>query len=162
MRKFGLLVVSIILTIMAFSQTASPELVSSAGESFNNTTYQLEWSIGECVTATHIAGDYVLTQGFHQEGYIITTVENLATEINISVYPNPTTEFISVDFSNLVASVRPASVITVTDFSGKVLQTNEVTSDIEQINFSNYSVGTYFITISENNQLLKTFKIIKN
>ena len=51
---------------------------------------------------------------------------------------------------------------TITDFSGKVLQTAKVRSDIEQINFSNYTAGTYFITVQENNQLIKSFKIMKN
>ena len=73
MKKLGLLVVGIVLTTMAFSQTANPELISSGGDSFSNTTYLLDWSIGECVTATHSEGDYVITQGFHQDTYVITT-----------------------------------------------------------------------------------------
>ncbi len=70
-------------------QTASPELVSSAGDRFNNTTYQLDRSIGECVTATHSAGDFVITQGLHQNTYVITAVEDLRADILMSVYPNP-------------------------------------------------------------------------
>ena len=73
MKKIGLFVVGIIMTTMAFSQTANPELISSGGDSFSNTTYLLDWSIGECVTATHSEGDYVITQGFHQDTYVITT-----------------------------------------------------------------------------------------
>jgi len=143
----------------ANAQTASPELVSSAGDSFNNTSYQLDWSIGECITATHSAGDYVITQGFHQNTYVVTAVEDLATDINMSVYPNPTTDFISLKVEKSKAENMQ---YTVTDFSGKVLQTENFAGDIEQINFSNYAVGTYFISVMENNQLIKSFKIIKN
>jgi len=143
----------------ANAQTASPELVSSAGDSFNNTSYQLDWSIGECITATHSAGDYVITQGLHQGSYVITSVEDLRAEIEISVYPNPTTDLLTI---NLEASARPSSVLTVTDINGKVLQQVEVTNETEQLNFSNYTAGIYFLTVKQANKLIKSFKIIKN
>ena len=143
----------------ANAQTASPELVSSAGDSFNNTSYQLDWSIGECLTATHTAGAYVLMQGFHQNTYVITEVEDLAKDINITVYPNPTIDLLTV---NLEASARPSSVLTITDLNGKVLQQVAVTTDKEQLDFSNYATGVYFLSVKQENQLIKSFKIIKN
>ncbi len=56
-------------------------MISSSGDNFTNSTYQLDWSIGECVTATHSEGNYVITQGFHQESYVITIIENLKMDI---------------------------------------------------------------------------------
>ncbi len=140
------------------AQTASPELVSSAGESFNNTSYQLDWSIGEGITATHSAGDYVITQGLHQGSYVITSVEDLALDINISVYPNPTTDLINLtSFQNLTGLA-----VIVTNINGKILQQTEVINKVEQLNFSNYENGIYFLTVKQKNQLIKSFKIIKN
>ncbi len=159
MRRLFLTVGLGIALLSANAQTASPELVSSAGESFNNTSYQLDWSIGECITTTHTAGDYVLTQGFHQNSYVITAVEDLRSDIYMSVYPNPTSDFISL---KVESSKAEDLQYTITDFSGRVLQTSNFVGDIEQINFSNYAVGTYFISVTENNQLIKSFKIIKN
>ena len=144
----------------AIGQTVGPELVSSAGESFNNTSYQLDWSIGECVTATYSNGSYLITQGFHQNSYVITAVEDLAKDINITVYPNPTSDFISLRFSTteILRNVK----LTVTDISGKLLQQSKVTSDQEQLNFSNYAKGVYFLNVKRENHLIKSFKIIKN
>ncbi len=161
MRKFILIIVGLFLTVLTFSQTASPELVSSSGNSFNNTTYQLDWSIGECITASHDAGNYEITQGFHQDRYvIITAIENLHNnEINISVFPNPTTDLISL---KVQCSKRESIKYTLTDISGKVLQTEKVKSDIEQLNFSTYTNGVYFLSVRQENQLVKSFKIIKN
>ena len=159
MKRLFLTVVFGIAFFSAIAQTASPELVSSAGESFKNTGYQLDWSIGECVTATHSSGSYVITQGFHQNFYEITTVKDLAKDINITVYPNPTTNFLTV---NLEASARPLSVLTITDINGKILQHSEVTNDQEQLDFSNYANGIYFLDVKQNNQLIKSFRIIKN
>ncbi len=164
MKKISLFVIGLAMISLAMSQTASPELVSSAGENFNNSTYQLDWSIGECATTTHSAGSYTLTQGFHQSTLVATEVEDLATDINISVYPNPTTNLLMIDF---LTSEGLGNVITVTDINGKTLQQAEVTTDREQLNFSDYANGVYFISVSQlrlangENQIIKSFKIIK-
>jgi len=158
MKRLFFLVIGIIMTSLATSQTASPELVSSAGDSFNNTSYQLDWSIGECITATHSAGSYVITQGLHQSSYDIATEIDLAQDINITVYPNPTSDLISLSGFQTLSGLH----VRITDINGKVLQQAEVTNETEQLNFSNYAAGTYFISVTENNQLIKSFKIIKN
>ncbi len=146
---------------LAISQTVSPELVSSAGESFSNSNYQLDWSVGETVTATHSAGDFVLTQGFHQDTYIITAIKDLATDINISVYPNPTSNFVIIDFS--APQKLENFKIIVTDINGKILEQAETTAYKKQLDFSDYADGIYYLSVEQkNNQLLKVFKIIKN
>ncbi len=144
---------------IAKSQTVSPELISSAGDNFSNSNYQLEWSIGEIQTETYSNTENVLTQGFHQNSYIVTTVEDLRADFKISVYPNPTADFISLNVQNLEFENMQ---YTITDLTGRLLQNGNITNDIEQFNFSNYAVGTYFISVQQNSQLVKTFKIIKN
>ena len=49
----------------------------------------------------------------------------------------------------------------VTGISGKVLQNEKVLNEIEQLNFSNYTAGVYFLIIKQENKLIKSFKIIK-
>ena len=158
MKRLFLIVSLCIALFSANAQMASPELVSSSGDSFNNTSYQLDWSIGECVTATHSSGDYVLTQGLHQNSYVITSVEDLATDLNISVYPNPTTDLINLTSLQNLSGLA----VTVTDINGKVLQQAEVTNEVKELNFSNYANGIYFLTVKQENKLIKSFKIIKN
>ncbi len=159
MRKLMLSVIGIAMTSLGFGQTVSPELVSSSGDSFSSASYQLDWSIGECVTATHSAGSYVIAQGFHTNTFVISTVKDLRADVEISVYPNPTSDFITLNFAK-VQNFGKVSY-TLTDFSGKVLQTTELKSETQQINFTNRAGGTYFITISLDNQLVKSFQIIK-
>ena len=84
----------------------------------------------------------------------------MRAEIEMLVYPNPTSDFISLNFAKIQNFDKIS--YTITDFSGRVLQTAELKTDLVQINFLNYAVGNYFITVQENNQLIKTFKIIKN
>jgi hypothetical protein len=143
----------------ANSQTNSPELISSSGDSFSNVNYILDWSIGELATETISANGQILTQGFHQGIYTVTAIEDLRADIEMTVFPNPTTDFITLNFAK-VQNFGKLSY-TITDFSGKVLQNSNFSNETEQINFAKYSAGTYFIIVQENNQIIKSFKIIK-
>lgn len=158
MRKLFLLFIGTIIGSMANSQTTNPELVGPSGESFHNASYQLDWSIGECITATFSQGDYIITQGFHQDKYEIISVAELAPEIDIVIQPNPAENFVSLRLKD--AKTDNLKYI-FTDCSGKVLQTSELKSTQELIDLSGYAPATYFIQVTENNQFIKSFKIIK-
>ena len=67
------------------------------------------------------------------------------------MYPNP-----FVDKINIVG-IDGTEKITVTDILGKELFTG---LGIQEINFSNYGKGSYFLTLSKENKS-HTFKIIK-
>ena len=99
MKKIGILSVILFLSTVAMSQNADLQLNATAGDNFRNTTYQLDWSIGEVVTETYTAGNRNLTQGFHQSSYEVSSINKVVTENeNIKVFPNPTTDLISVEY----------------------------------------------------------------
>jgi hypothetical protein len=141
----------------ANAQTTSPLLVCSAGDIFTNKSYQLDWSIGELLTETFTVSENMLTQGFHQSSYIITALENSDPGVNLSVYPNPTADLINIKLSGFENGLN----CTVTDFSGRVLQTVVLKSDLEQIDLSNCPVGNYLISVQQKKRLIGSFKIIK-
>jgi hypothetical protein len=143
----------------ANAQTTSPELVSSAGDSFNNTSYQLDWSIGELQTETYAGSQNTLTQGFHQGTYIITGIdENPLLKFSVTAFPNPASEFIMLKVKSEKFNEMQ---YTITDLSGKVLQTGKLLNETKQINFANYAVGTYFISVSQNDRRVQSFQVIK-
>ncbi len=145
---------------IGFAQTTpNMQLLSTSGDRFNSTNYQLDWSIGECVTATHKTDSYVITQGFHQDTYIITLVKDLAKNTDISVFPNPTSDMLTVRCDNCKNN---SSILTVTDTQGKIIRQKIITSKDEHINLSGYADGIYFLSVKQQNELIKTFNIIKN
>jgi hypothetical protein len=160
MKKLFILSLPLLASVLVFSQSISRQLVGAAGESYKNASYQLDWSIGELQTETYKATGQTLTQGFHQGNYLVTAIEQAKDlKFEITAFPNPTTDFIGLKFDNS----KPASLqYTITDMIGKVLQTGRLCENNQQINFANYTVGTYFIIIKQNNQFVKSFKIIKN
>jgi len=159
MRKFLILFLLLWTCAFAQSQTITQQLISSSGDEFKNNTYQLDWSVGETTTETLTANNLMLTQGFHQGHYIITSIEQMSDlQFDINVFPNPTTDFIQLKiqtekFENLH--------FTISDLSGKILFTEKQIIENQQIILSNYLTGVYFLSVYKQNQLLKSFKIIK-
>lgn len=168
MKKLELIIICFGLTIASMSQTASPELITSSGESFNNMTYKVDWSIGECITTSHNAGAYIITQGFHQNSYTITAVNELPDiGIIITVYPNPTSDILWLKIYPSRKSDKTEKTESVsrhyslTNINGKVMQNKKVLNETEQIDFSNYSAGVYLLLIKQENKIIKSFKIHK-
>lgn len=141
------------------AQTISSELISSGGDNFANSNLQLNWSLGELQTESFVGSQYILTQGFHQETFAITKIsENPFFDISIVVFPNPTKDFINLKVEN---NDTKGLYYVLFDLNGEKLLSGEFSDLTEQINFSEYTSGTYFIKILQNNKQVKSFQIIK-
>ena len=89
---------------------------------------------------------------------ITTSVEKLPEFGNIKLYPNPVHEELTIEINDLVEG---NAIFTVTDLSGKTIQTFTANStNILRINTSNWSEGMYFLTIEKDGQRAN-FKIVK-
>jgi hypothetical protein len=76
----------------------------------------------------------------------------------VTVFPNPTTDFINLKFS-LISDYQ----IELFDITGRKLETQEFSSDTSKINMNSFASGVYFINIKDitNNQF-KVIRILKN
>lgn len=120
-------------SFMAFSQEL--RLISSSGTYSTSATHSVEWSIGEVVVATSTSGSHHLTQGFHQSNVFVTGIKELS-ELEISVYPNPTSSYITIDSPNALR-------LTVYDMGGKLVGRYDLVDESNQIDVSHLSRGTY-------------------
>lgn len=140
------------------AQKPSLQLVSSAGETYQNTKYQLEWSIGEIAVETLEGESRMLTQGFHQGPLEISTlINNTDFDINMTVYPNPTSNYIHLTTESVVHNLK----VNITNLNGITIYSCEIDTSPWQFDFSNYASGTYILLVITKNQTLKSFKIIK-
>lgn len=146
--------------LFVHGQTTPLKLLSSAGETFKNSNYQLDWSIGELLTETYSGNLNMLTQGFHQGKYIITGVNLIEDlQLEITAFPNPVTDFVLIKIgSEKVENFR----FIISDIDGKILQTGKFDENQKQINLAGKSVGTYLLAILSNKAIVKTFKIVKS
>ena len=137
------------------AQTLTPQVLSTAGTSFVNGTNVLDWTLGEPATFTLNNGTNLLTQGFHQNDLLITQVENLDNSFGVTVFPNPTADFVQIQFDKATDN----NLIELFSVEGKLLlsETKNATT-ISQIDISKYANGTYLLKINKS----KTYQIIKN
>lgn len=160
MKKTILIAAGIFIAGFLSAQTVTPELVSSAGEHFENSSYRLDWSIGEPAIETYTNTSYTLTQGFHQNTYTVTEIKSLKfSKIDITAYPNPASDFITIEtFDDMLQN----TIIELTDMQGRIFLEENYTERKKTINLLNFSEGIYFINVKSNGRIIKSFKIIKN
>ncbi len=146
-RKYSLLTLFALITFFAKSQSVNPDVIATAGDFYANSSGQLQWTLGEVMTETYQNSSNMLTQGFHQPFNSTTGIANIYSSNLISVYPNPATEFVSINFNTL----KGKYLVSLSDVTGKLLTSEEVDAgnfSLYQLSVKNYSNGMYFITIS--------------
>lgn len=157
MKKILLLFIAVSFKT-AMAQSLSPDVIATAGTSFTDGTSQLDWTLGEPTTATFSAGTDILTQGFHQPNLLATAINNVETEYSLLVYPNPSIDYIQLQFQNL----NDAVTVRLLSSDGKLLQSQELkkTSEIK-IDMSMYASGTYLLSVTDNQSKVKTYQVVK-
>ena len=89
----------LLITLIGVCATSlqAQEAVSTAGNHGKTTSGSLSWTVGEPVIKTITDGTNTLTQGFQQSRLTITAISDLKIPgIELSVYPNPTNNFLSI------------------------------------------------------------------
>lgn len=88
---------------------------------------------------------------------ITTAVENIIPQVNLLVYPNPATNWLTLTSHNLIESVY------IFDSCGKLVISDKIYSPHAMINISEFSPGIYFGVCSQKNQPVNSnFKFIKH
>jgi hypothetical protein len=150
-----------IISLGAFSQQVSPEVIASAGDHFENDDISLSWTLGEPVIST-LSGEYILTQGFHQDLYIITAIDEVdITEYNIQIFPNPTADYLTIEFNSLNTKIEEV-IIQLFDIKGGLIKEYKKSGDplSTRINLQSFERANYFLRININGQI-KNYKIVK-
>ena len=129
----------------SYSQTeiiTSPMLVSTAGDNWIQGEYNLCFSIGEIAIETHMQNNTILTQGFHQEDIHETTVIDDIGRYQVAMYPNPTTNNISIN-----CNIDQEIDITIRDIKGKEVCffSNINGNKTKTIDLSSLKQGVYLI-----------------
>ncbi len=146
------------VSLLTFALKAQ-QVVAPAGGEYTGDNKSISWTLGEVVIATFSAEDLILTQGFHQSGLIITTVEEVSDMgFGIAAYPNPATDFVTISLKELPSE---ATTFGLFDSSGRKLLSGELISREKTLSLGSMDSGVYFLRISKGNQHVKTFKILK-
>ena len=160
MKKPLLFFLGLLFCSLGYSQSVSPEVTASAGEHFTGTNAQLSWTIGETMIETYDNSSNQLTQGFHQTNLMVTAVEDLAESFQIKVFPNPATDVLNIEWSEISEVLS----LTLYDATGKQLLRQKALDQTmtKTLDLTAYAAGSYLLYLSNpDGKTIKTFKILK-
>ena len=148
----------LILLAIATGSVSAQTVFSANGGTATVAGTQVSWTVGEPVVATVSDGNSTLTQGFQQSKLTVTAIDDLQVQgVEIKVYPNPTSDYVTVHFSNTIE--KPVYLLF--DLSGRLIEQKNIESTGTKIDMSGYSGGSYILKLRTAKQPLQTFKIIK-
>lgn len=159
MKKRTLLLLGILWGHIGFGQTLSPEVYATSGDYFTCPNNSLSWTIGETVINTYSSTNNILTQGFQQSSYFVTSVnENTNSTFSISVFPNPANSFINICSESKEMKMMKIDLL---DITGRIVHSETFQNNL-QLNLLEYTSNVYFIRVYDvDNNSVKTFKLLK-
>lgn len=148
------------LTNMQFNQLASDPGVSNASatiypESFAKTDYQKFILFGGSAEGLLNNNTWLYTSTI-----VIPVGINESEKNHIKVYPNPASDFITIDFGEEDFQTNEL-LYQVSDIKGKVLKTGKISAACETLNLSGEAATTYLLRILQGKKTIGSFKIMK-
>ena len=149
----------IILIVAVCPRLLAQEVIATAGSTLSNSNGSISFTIGESVANTLTKGDKTITQGFQQSYISVSLVNELKDlDFNISVYPNPTSDVLTLKLSK--EDVTGIQYL-LYDFMGKLLLQKNLESNEISIPVNQFAKGFYILKVQAGKKELKTFKIVK-
>ncbi len=144
---------------MVSAQTIDKQVFATAGNSVSNANHKITFTIGEPITGT-IQNNTVISQGFlaaASSGIVLTVDEQLLSTA-IKVYPNPVSENLQIDFTD----VRGEAKLMLYSMAGQLLKTEKLNTQNNTINISHLQNGLYLVNLHFTDyKTIRTFKILK-
>jgi len=152
-------ILSILSLLLGLVGLQAQENITATGGEAKGTGGTVSYSIGQVIYTTATGTNGSVESGVQQPYKISTTVGINETTISLklSIYPNPTTNYLTLrteDNTNLSYQLY--------DMQGKIIETKIVSSNSINISIEEQPAATYFLNVVKYNQIIKTFKVIKN
>jgi hypothetical protein len=150
----------LLLGLSAYAQpTISKQVIGPSGATFENGNNKLSYTTGEVLVGamTSEDGSIQLGNGYYPSlDLTILTTQTPQLQLQVKVFPNPTTEAIYITHP-----IEQLFEVRITDISGKqMLQTTHQKQ--QPLSVQTLTTGTYFITITtKESKQTNTYKIIK-
>lgn len=164
MRKIFIVPVLVFAAFNANAQVRQSDIVSAGGGYAEKGTISLSSTIGEPARGTLTSGTLTMVLGFQQAFDINGTgiSDNKAKDgldVNVSIYPNPVSDFVKVKLSNAVEGKLNVLIM---NNMGAVLKSVDFDNETEvTIDAADMPKGVYLVRVIAGSTLVKTQKIIK-
>jgi len=161
MKKYLAVIISAGMPLFGMLLEAQNSISASGGNA-SGSTGTVSFSVGQVVYTEYTGTNGSVAQGVQQpyEISVVTGIEEASDiSLEIVVYPNPATDFIMLKIENYEAKNLRYQLY---DLNGSLLRENKIVGNETSIVMSNYMSATYFLKVTDNTKLIKSFKIIKH
>ncbi|MGH2664802.1 T9SS type A sorting domain-containing protein [Flavobacterium sp.] len=151
----------LIAAYLSCTQINAQETITTSGGNASGSNGSTNYSVGQVVYATDYGTTGSLLHGVEQpfEIQIVLGVDNFNISLELSVYPNPTTNLLYLEIKN---SDFEAMRYQLFDLNGKLLENNRITKASTTIQMEKYPMNLYILKVFDNHKEVKTFKIIRS
>ena len=145
--------------IFSFASQSQDTVAISGGEA-SGSGGTSSYTLGQVFYTATTTGNGSISQGVQQSFELFTLSNQQLMTVNLEalVYPNPSSDYVKLNITD--SALTDLSYILM-NIQGKVLLSAKISSLNTSISLYGLSVGTYLLKVSQKNNELKTFKIIK-
>ncbi len=154
--------ITLFILLFFITKTNAQETALPAGGEATGAGGSMSFSVGQIADQTNLGGGITEAQGV-QQPYEISVVTGLSSvgklHIDMQVFPNPAQ-------NNITLQIKHSSLAnfyyTLTDQVGKVISQNKITQSSTAIDVHALAASSYFLSVYADQQLINSFKILKN
>lgn len=149
--------VALVCSVGLQAQVTSPTTGGDATGTGGSSSY----TVGQVVYTTDTSSSGSVAKGVQQpyEISIVTGVKETTINLEMIVYPNPTTNYLNLSVKDVKLTSTYFQLI---DVQGKVLKKGQLKELNTKIKMENLPKAIYLLKVHSNNTALKTFRIVKN
>lgn len=156
--KYQYTLLTLMLIFISLSALNGQNSINTSGGNIQGSGGSLSYSIGQIAFNTLMLSDTEITEGV-QQVYEISTVFDITDTLELSLCPNPITDFLYLAVNNQNPSGWHFEIYTV---AGQALRSEIISNATTKIHLQDLPKAMYLLTVKDGEQIIKTFKIIKN
>ncbi|WP_158850603.1 T9SS type A sorting domain-containing protein [Algibacter sp. L1A34] len=152
-------IMSTAFIILGLGGLSAQETIPASGGDASGSKGSSSYTVGQMVYTTN-SGSGSVTQGVQQSIEFFTLSNPELTTVNLTAitYPNPTSDYLVLAISDAKLTALSFKLY---DLQGRTVAQGQVNQSTTQIDMQSLALGIYVLKVNQNNQELKTFKIIK-
>ena len=162
MRHKRLKLSAVLLLGLGLTGLHAQEAILATGGEASGSGGSVSYSVGQVLYTTNTGTNGSVAEGV-QQPYEISVVVGIeqAKDINLicTAYPNPTTDLLTLEVE---IAANENLFFQLYDMMGKLLVCKKLIDIKTTISMANLAPATYFLKVTDNQKVVKTFKIIKN
>lgn len=177
MRYKKLKLSAVLMLGLGITGLQAQESINTAGGNASGSGGSVSYSVGQVTYQTYTGTNGSVAEGVQQPyeiSVLMALEETKGINLLVSVYPNPTSDYLTLSISDNVKPSQNLSFLSyqLNDMNGKILQSEIITGNQTSIDMSNLLPATYFVKvlaqwgndrtgIIQKNKKLITFKVLK-